>query len=406
MKKLIFFVLCLSFSALSAKTSTCLSFLSDHEISMKDLGNTEKLVSYLGYLRGQNIIGGEELKNLIKEIENQEELSNPVPHKVTPQGMTFLRSMDGIHYDSLQEYLKQKNLDRETILKWAKNILQESERESVRRNEKQKKTKNPFYEMEFHRVKGRGAVRHDLEVMSTPVTQGMWVDEMGENPAHNKIGFDSVVMLFKGKPIQLKPDHAVESVTWYSAAMFANRISIKNGLPEVYDFSDVEFKPGTSAEKGDLDIASGEIKINASSIHDTLGFRLPTEIEQYFLFTDCGRSTTDFFTGVTTENLHEYAWFDIYHSEAIRLKKPLVIDGKNFFDLYGNVYEWGNDESNLPYTTHPRKKTQETYRFAGGGRWGPENTAHSMNPTARRYFDKRSNSRSVRLGFRLVRTVK
>ena len=86
---------------------------------------------------------------------------------------------------------------------------------------------------------------HPIEVQSTPVTQNQWVAIMGENPSHFSKGEDSVVLNLNGKPIELQPDHPVESVTWWSVLEFANRLSERHGLQPSYDLSGINWVPGT-----------------------------------------------------------------------------------------------------------------------------------------------------------------
>ncbi|MFC1890691.1 P-loop NTPase fold protein, partial [Thermodesulfobacteriota bacterium] len=60
----------------------------------------------------------------------------------------------------------------------------------------------------------------NFEICTYPVTQGLYLEVMGENPSN-----------FKGDG---KGDHPVESVSWFDAVKFCNRLSKKLKLDEVY----------------------------------------------------------------------------------------------------------------------------------------------------------------------------
>ena len=47
---------------------------------------------------------------------------------------------------------------------------------------------------------------------------------MKENPSHFSSGEDAVAINIDGQSIQMKPDHPVESMTWLSALVFANKL--------------------------------------------------------------------------------------------------------------------------------------------------------------------------------------
>ena len=40
----------------------------------------------------------------------------------------------------------------------------------------------------------------------------------------------------------MRPDHPLEGITWWSALVFANRLSEKNGLKPAYDLKRVKFE--------------------------------------------------------------------------------------------------------------------------------------------------------------------
>lgn len=80
-----------------------------------------------------------------------------------------------------------------------------------------------------------------------------------------------------------------------------------------------------------------------------------------------------------------------------------MIDGKPFYDLEGNVWEWNKDawdgSSKLPGGKDPLG-TAGSYRVVRGGSWG--NNAQDLR-SGFRYNYSPGNSLS-NVGFRLVRT--
>ena len=98
---------------------------------------------------------------------------------------------------------------------------------------------------------------YNLEVCKYLVTQDMWIEIMGNNPSYFKVG-----------------KRPVESVSWWDALEYCNKLSEKYNLKPVYDLS--------QEEKGVLKIIhlDGEIvEEDKSDFKNTEGFRLPTEAE-------------------------------------------------------------------------------------------------------------------------------
>ena len=89
-------------------------------------------------------------------------------------------------------------------------------------------------------------------MMTSSITQNQWAEIMGANPSHFIDGLHSITRSIQGKNVQMRPDHPVEDISWWSVIVFANRLSEKYGLNPAYDLNGVKFKPGTSAEEGTL----------------------------------------------------------------------------------------------------------------------------------------------------------
>ena len=127
-----------------------------------------------------------------------------------------------------------------------------------------------------------------------PVTQSIYQLVMGKNPSS-----------FKGD------DQPVESVSWFHAIEFCNRLSGQAGLGPVYkiDGKNVEW------------------------IEDTTGFRLPTEAEWEYA---CRAGTT----GDRYGDLDKIAWYRNNSADTTHSVGQLEPNAWGLYDMLGNVWEW------------------------------------------------------------------
>ena len=170
----------------------------------------------------------------------------------------------------------------------------------------------------------------DIEVCKYPVTQDMWMEVMEENPSY-----------FKGGR------RPVESVSWWDALEYCNKLSEKYNLEPVYDLS--------KKDEGILKInqLGGETEYpNIADFRKTEGFRLPTELEWEW-FARGGEiaiqdGTFDYqFSG--SENIDEVAW---YSSNSNRQTHDVATKKANQLGLYdccGNILEWCYDTDTSGY---------------------------------------------------------
>lgn len=385
---------------------------------------TEGLIAYLGTLLEHQIIGDKELLRLIESLEKGE-ISNPIHEEET-----WISSAALIHREEIQEYINKTTLSREKLLDFAKRSLKEKERVRVKREEAREETQDIYQKIELHPVRegrfqmGEGQnkrtvnLTHPIEVMSTQVTQKQWVEVMGENPSKFQEGEHTIVVNLNGKAVKMQPDNPVEQVTWWSVVVFANKLSEKYGFKPAYDLSGIKWKAGTRAEDGTLEAESGEVKIIAGGeTHDpessdiyyqAEGFRLPTEAEQEYMLRALGAANGEYHFGDSEADLKDHAWFSENsgsRTHPVGLLRPLTVDGKDFYDLHGNVWEWGFDwyASDLKGGDNPVGAKSGSGRVLRGG--GCCNSAsflrsadrNGVSPGYRRNFD---------VGFRLVRTAK
>lgn len=214
-------------------------------------------------------------------------------------------------------------------------------------NEKRRK----LWEGPVHKV----TIEKSFYMSRYPVTQEQWQKMMGNNPSY-----------FKGKK------RPVENISWIEVQAFFRKLN--------------------SLKKTD----------------NSYVYRLPTEAE--WEYAARAGTTTSYFFGDAESKLKEYAWFlknSGLETHSVGLKKP---NPWGFYDLYGNVAEWVQDEYHISYKGAPTDERAWESSFASlstpvrirrGGGW---NGNAGCCRSAERLFapqDKKLNS----LGFRIVKEV-
>lgn len=402
------------FSYSQSWADSCRFYLSTTQSPYFDpsVDTTENLVNYLNHLFTENIIGIDNLKQLKEELKADKTLSNPIPHKISNGHPVFTSLAYEIHYFNLAQYLMIDSLDKAALLQKLTIFIVQNENVEKERSGVKKKTEIIYRPMDFHQINpGKFRMGDDFdktiihteilypfEMMETPVTQFMWVDLMGSLPKNyakfNDPNSETTIER-NGKTFSLQIDHPVTMITWWSAAEFANRLSKLKGLPMVYDFSNVKFKPGTYAEDGTLAIETGKLKINApdGDINRATGYRLPTWKEQEFVLSNRGQGDGRSFPwpGPREQYAHEQdlGWTTRNNGHSgykhkVAQKMPFVIGNQNFYDLWGNVVEWSSDLTGASAICH-------------GGDEIPYWSSH--------YKSTETNSAYRDYGFRLVRTL-
>ena len=239
----------------------------------------------------------------------------------------------------------------------------------------------------------------DIEVCKYPTTQKMWMEVMENNPSE-----------FKGDN---KP---VDSVRWWQALEYCNKLSEKYGLEPVYDLS--------KSEQGILmikELGGETVYPDVANFKNTEGFRLPTEVEWEW-FARGGQvaieqGTFDY-TYSGSDNINEVAWYnentggkkDYYNgyyyggtTQDVGLKKPNQL---GLYDCSGNIWEMCYDttesiEKGKNYTYRAFDSSNE-YRIIRGNSWSSYSADSVLTRSSQATTAIIVGSST---GFRIVRTI-
>ena len=241
----------------------------------------------------------------------------------------------------------------------------------------------------------------DIEVCKYPTSQKMWLEVMENNPSG-----------FKGD------NRPVETVSWWEALDYCNRLSEKYGLEPVYELS--KSSEGTLMIK---ELGEKIVSPDKANFKNTEGFRLPTEVEWEW-FASGGQKAIEqgtfnyIYSG--SNNIDEVAWyyenigkFDDASTQDVGLKNSNQL---GLYDCSGNVWEWCYDtiefDENGDYKNikngnlymYEAFDLSNTYRRVKGGSWGNGNKDCAI---FHRGCNQAINVKEYfrYFGFRIVRTI-
>lgn len=208
----------------------------------------------------------------------------------------------------------------------------------------------------------------DFYISAYEVTQGQWVDVMGENPVMEDSSYG------------VGEDYPVFLVSWTDAVKFCNTLSEREGLTPSYT---------GSSTSPTCDFTSN-------------GYRLPTEAE--WEYAARGGSESEGFLYSGSNDVDEVAWYSLNSdgaSHPVGTKKPNEL---GIYDMSGNLWEWCWDYYDAKFyesspTDYPTGPEKGTYRVLRGG---SRAIVEKSNRVYFRYYGAHRSDDST--GFRVVRT--
>lgn len=166
------------------------------------------------------------------------------------------------------------------------------------------------------------SITQAFAVCCTPVTQLLWFKIMQTQPSS-----------FEGA------HRPVESMTWWAALEFCNKLSIDKGLEPVYTWENEE----------------------ATWDQNRNGYRLLTEVEWEYV-ARANKKTT--YSGA--QEIEKVAWYTQNSAQSSQIVGTKQANNFGLYDMSGNINEWCWDVYAENY--HSGKKTD--MRCVRGGSWG------------------------------------
>ena len=203
---------------------------------------------------------------------------------------------------------------------------------------------------------------NSIEMLSTEVTQKMYQKIMGENPSK-----------FKGE------NNPVETVSWYDAIYFCNKLSETMGFTPVYSVEGL-----TDVKQWNYIPNQGNyLREKITQNLWANGYRLPT-VDEWQYAAKGGQN----YRYAGSDNLDEVGWYYGNSGDKTHPVAQKKANGYGLYDMSGNVWEWGWDSSG-------------SIRYYCGGSWDDEARCCEVDY----WFNNNANRRGYNLGFRIVRNA-
>ena len=188
----------------------------------------------------------------------------------------------------------------------------------------------------------------------------------------------------------------VNSVNWYAAIAYCNKLSVKEGLDCAYTVSGIS--DWENLAYSSIPTSKNDLWNAATCNFEASGYRLPTQAEWEWL----ARGGENY-TYAGSNTVGDVAWYYINTNKTgSRDVKTKAANGYGLYDMSGNVMEWCWDWwGSISSSTGASGASSGDSRVLRGGSWWSDVCYCEVTY---RFSDNPVNHRNV-YGFRLVRNA-
>jgi len=243
-----------------------------------------------------------------------------------------------------------------------------------------------------------------------PVTQELYQEVMGTNPSRHNGGVGR-----EPAAGEIQSRRPVDSVSWYEAIIFCNKLSIKEGLTPAYEMTieyggnleDRSIFSSDTSTWGAVPTSNNDPRWNYIAIvPGSTGYRLTTEAQWEYACR--AGSATIYYFGDNESELVNYAWYSVNsnnRTHQVGLKTPNAF---GLYDMYGNVSEWCWDLAKyfgFTISSDGRNTIETGYRVRRGGSYSSSTNIYGFQLSGTIdsiTADALPHRKDFNVGFRLV----